>query len=111
MPQVNGESNFKDAESEHDQRVIDERARLWESLARAQKEIDGALSAYYKLTSGPAWDVEYENTPRLKDHLAETSRLLTITRALMPTAGDASTNTDRQLADTVRALMSGSHLK
>lgn len=100
-----------EADRLHYEKVKDARGDLWEHLHAAQEEIRQALKTYHRLSKGDAWDVEYECAGSFEQHLMETSRLLVITRALMPTAGDTSTNVDRQLTETVAALMSNSHLK
>lgn len=98
-------------ENEHWSRVIDARGDLWESLKAAKDDLENAMEALRKLSSGDAWDVEYECVREFQNYLHETRRLLIITRALMPTANDCTTNTDKQLNETVRALMNESHIK
>jgi hypothetical protein len=85
------------------------RIALHRSIEDSILSIGEAHDALAQLDSGG--DVEYEGGSEFKRHLNEVQRLLTITKALMPTDAEGGTNTDPQLAATVRALMSGTHLK
>jgi hypothetical protein len=101
----------EEIEQEHEQRVTDNRARLWEALARAESDLDQALTAHRALSVGDAWDVEYEGSDtELGRHLAEVRRLLIITRALLPTGSDATTDVDPAVKNVLRALKNGSYL-
>lgn len=98
-------------EAAHEQRVIDNRARLWEALACAEANLDQALNSHRALSTGDAWDVEYEGSDtELGRHLAEVRRLLVITRALLPTGSDATTDVDPAVKNVLRALKNGSYL-
>lgn len=99
------------AQAEHDQRITNNRARLWGSLARAEANLNDALTAHRELSVGDAWDVEYEGQrTELGDHLAEVRRLLIITRAMLPTGADATTDVDRDVKELLHALKAGSYL-
>lgn len=111
LSRMSAEEITDEAEAKHEQRIIDDRARLWEDLAQAEAVLKRAVTTYRRLAVGNSRDVEYENVPEFSSHLQETLRLLTITRALMPTSSDATTDVDPGLRETVRALMSGSFLK
>lgn len=103
------EESQRKIEDLHDGKIRDARGDLWEHLNAARDSLKSAINSHYSLSAGNAFDVEYEGNTEFGRHLEETLRLLTITRALMPTTSSTDT-VDPEFAETVRALMGGSHL-
>lgn len=105
----NGEPTESPEAKQHWAEMDALRIAVHRSLADAELAIGEAVDGLRQLDSGG--DVEYEGGGEFQRHLLEVQRLLIITQALMPTDASGNTGTNKQLTATVRALMSGTHLK
>lgn len=96
---------------EHVKKVILERQRLWAALEQASAYLDEGLQSRNRLASNEAFDAEYESDGQLAAHLNEVRRLLTITRALLPTTKSGHLRVPTVADDAVVALMRQSYLR
>lgn len=98
-------------DAEYEARVIEWRIRLHQCLTEADQLVKDTQEAHRTLSSGAAWDAEYEGGGSFIDHVNEAGRLLVIARALIPTDANGNHRKDKDAPDVARALMRGSYLK